>query len=303
MVRDRPVDLGDVVLTDSVVLDGRVVDRLRRPIAGAVLRRIDLTGRPVLLPGGVRGVAVATTDGGGAFRIEEMASGAWRLLVTAEHHPDKIFSGSTPGPGASVTDLELMLDQGGEISGRVEQAVPGERIWVEALALPGDPPRPIDPDLTGVPRRADCAPDGSFVLRGLDPDTTYRITARDPATEIGPPRTDTVEARTGASGVVLVATPRAALVFRVVDDATGEPVTDFEVRSGHGYLVPETDDQGKVRRHFPEGRVRIANLLAGSTAQKVRVVITAEKYQELAVDGVEPVVGKAKDLGILRLRR
>jgi hypothetical protein len=294
--RAEATDLGDIALEAGVVLRGRVIDHLRQPVAGAVLLQLGAEGADRVLPGGAWGVPAATTDAAGAFRIDQLRPGPWRIVVHSEHHPDLVQQGTAPRPGAPVEELELALAPGGEIFGRVSPAPPaaGEPLWVEAVGEPGEG--------AGRPRRARCAPDGSFVLSGLRLGATYRLAAREGEASTGRLRTGWVEARAGDTAVVLPAAPRAAVTFQVVDAATGQPLTELDVRAGQHHLEPITAASGAPRT-FVEGRVRIDDLLVRDPRESVQIVISAEGYREQRLTGLRPESGRELDLGKVRLQR
>lgn len=307
--QDGANDLGSIVLDDSVLLSGRVRDAAGEPVAGAVLHRLHVGVSTVVLPGRTPGVAVATTDDQGTFRVDELGPGPWKLLIASEDHPDRIERGETDRPGEVVSDLEFVLEVGAEIQGRVVQASPealGE-LWVLATRRVAGDESPSFRNgetaiLAGALPPVRCAADGRFTLRGLQRDSVYRLEARDGEHAfIGRQRTAPVVARAGERDVELVYRPRTALEFQVVDARTSEPVTELEVRVGFRFMVPLTDDDGGVRRDFPEGRVRFENLFERPPGESTGLAIDARGYEELRLADLDLIEGKDLDLGILRL--
>jgi hypothetical protein len=280
-----PPGAGRVGVAPCTTVRGHVRDRAGGPIAGALLRRLDPHGVDPVRRDGTRGELVATTGADGAFAIDDLGDGPWALLVTSADHPDHLERSTTRG---ARTGLELVLDDGMALHGRIAAAPAwvGELV-VHALGEHG-----------GVARRARCATDGSFVLRGLAPGAAHRVAAFDAdADGIGPPRTAWADVPAGATRVELVHHPEAALVFRVVDGATGVPVTELEVKVGHRFLAP------LGRRTFPDGRVRVGSLFAETGGDGVALAVAADGYAELRLAGLHPQVGRELDLGTLRLRR
>jgi hypothetical protein len=110
-------------------------------------------------------------------------------------------------------------------------------------------------------------------------------------------------ARSGAVDVMLSWRPKAGVVFEVLDGATSSPLTDLEVRAGHRHMVALTDPDGRIRRDFPGGRVRIESLFATSERESIEVVVRAPGYREARVAGLRPIEGQDLDLGVLRLWR
>ncbi len=293
------VDLGTLVLQQSAVLEGHVRDASGTPVAGAVLRRLDPGARQPVIHGAAPGVPVATTDARGVFRVDELASGPWELLITSAEHPDRIERGATAAPGELVSGLEFVLEPGLEIQGRVVGAPPEALadLWVEASVQDAAAGR-------GAPRRVRCAPDGSFAVRGLPAGATCRLAAVEGEPRWSQrPRTPWVEARAGERGVVLVYQAPTALIFQVVDAVTGEPVTELDVRCGRHFLLPATDPDGRVQRSFPEGRVRFENLFQRSVEEDAELRVEALGYATLLIPGLELGDGRTLDLGVLRLTR
>jgi len=309
---DALQDVGDVVVDDSVVLSGRVLDPARRPVAGALVRRLDPDARSAVILGPSMGDVVATTDVDGAFRVDEVGSGRWMLLIRAEGHPDKLERGETSRPGQIVDGLELVLEDGAEIRGRVVRAPPEvlRELWVRAVpvrATGRDPVyagAPIDEAaLLVVPRSARCAADGSFVVRGLTREAAYRLSGREGENDLlGSARTTWVDARAGAGGVELVYEPPTTIVFRAVDAATSEPVTDLVVIApGASYAFDRDRGQHRVRLRAEPGRTVGMD---DETLDLYALLIDARGYEPvLREDARRPIVGRELDLGVIRLSR
>jgi len=306
-------DLGDVVLEDSAVLQGRVVDAGGRAVAGAELFRLrEQEGG--LLVFGTRGSGpkVATTDAQGRFQVDQLRAGPWKLRIAHEDHPDKLESGETPRPGAVVANLQFVLEEGDEIRGQVVDA-PAEllsKLTVRAtprggveehdgveIATPGT--------LFGATRSSPVAPDGSFRLRGLKRGTSYRLVARDSEREwFGRTRSAAVEARSGERGVRLPYKPETAIVCQVVDALSGEPLEQLSVMGGFGFSMPLEDENGRAQQKFPGGRVRFTNLIGRANPdQGARFSIRATGYRSYEREDLVVAPGTDLDLGVVRLER
>jgi len=305
-------DVGECVLDPGVFLSGRVVDPGGAPVAGAEVRRPfrSAHGEMVVFGGHDPTPIVATTDRAGRFSIARQAVGPWKLRVQSEDHPPTEIEGQTDHPGERVADLLVTLAQGYEIAGQVIglPADGDETLHVRAVPLREDDEGGLGLGTfasVGAPT-APVASDGRFRLRGLEGDCAYRLQLRaETLTFIRSSRSAAVDASPGDVGVTLVYSAPAALTFQVVDGESGQPLTDFEVLAGSSWLAPDIED-GKIKRHYPEGRVRIEDLRQSvglSASELVRVQVHATGYEsfergEIAFAGNEEV-----DLGVVRLKR
>src|SRR5260221_2168941 len=268
-------DLGDLALAPSVVLSGRVVDSNGRSVAGARIARVAGADPGFSFFGGPRGATVATTDSQGAFRVDQLAAGAWHLLVTHEDHPDHVESGEADRAGAVVSDLVVTLEEGSEIQGKVVGA-PAEiasKLRVRAVPRPAEESVGSDnpPSLLSSPanaaRTARCGADGSFTLKGLRHPQRYRLTAQETSRDVfRSARSVPVNAQSGDRGVELAFKPETALVFQVVDAKSGKPVVELGVQAGYSFALPLMDDEGRPVKRFPDGRVRYGGLPAAPRA-------------------------------------
>ncbi len=304
---ESEIDLGDIVLENGIVIGGRVLDFARAPVAGARVRRLAADAGPAAVLGESKDGVVAVTAADGTFTLSDLAPGPWALLVKSDDRPDKLVRG-TVDAGGETLGLEIVLDEGAEIRGRIVEA-PQEALsslWIRAVpeTVPvvgqlyaGDH---VDPErFVVLPRGAGCAADGSFVVRGLTAGLNYRVSARVGEHDFfGPVRTNQVTARAGARDVQLVYRAETTLAFQVIDAATSQPVTEFEVRFGRA-LEPLVNDDGSVRRTYPDGRVQITQGLDGSGP--LQVVVGARSYAKAHVADVRIAPGRTQDLGSVRL--
>ncbi|MBL8862246.1 MAG: carboxypeptidase regulatory-like domain-containing protein [Planctomycetes bacterium] len=312
-------ELGDLVVQRGVVVEGRVVDHLGRPVEGAELRRRRAASGPMALFAGRGGAVAARTDAQGAFRVDVLAAGPWSLRVTSEAAPDKDESGETTRPGEIVRGLVIQLEEGFEISGRLSGAPPAEATLLRVAAIPGGPGFGGDFGPGLGQRLAPVAADGSFVVRGLRKEARVRLSARLATQGFGamlrsPTRSNTVEAVAGERGVELAYRAETALVFQVVDATSGAPITDMSVAAGARFAAPLTDERNRAVRNFPEGRVRYGGLrvsgmgfggrgAASSGAPQVTVRVEAAGYAPWERTDVRVVEGQDNDLGVVRLER
>lgn len=307
-------DLGELVLVDSARLRGRVVDAARRPVGGARIERLPPDAPPALILGG--GELAATSAADGTFEIDELARGTWLLAVRSDAHPLALARGETKSAGERVEGLEIALEDGFEIHGRVV----GASVEVlRALAIDATP-RNLQRDgrtfagehvdeqrFLVLPRRAPCTEDGSFTLRGLTANVPYRVGGFAPltngATVAAAPRTNVVEALAGGEELTLTYVAPTGIELLVVDATSGAPIEELEVQSGVNVLQPLASDDGEPLTTFPGGRVRIERGLELRDDERLTILVSARGYETQRLDGIAPKKSASTDLGVLRLAR
>lgn len=148
---------------DGACITGRVLGGKGEPVAGAVVRISRHPRAHFLLPGGramehVHPCTVVRTDAAGAFAVADVPPGPMQVLVRAPGHCTEIES-VVAAPRAQHR-VELHLHAGIDLDGEVR----------DQAGLPVADARVL---ARGVVRSAwasvRTAPDGSFVLAGLDP--------------------------------------------------------------------------------------------------------------------------------------
>jgi uncharacterized GH25 family protein len=307
--RDVPVPADDVVvlepfvLSRGAILSGHVLDSLGRGVPGAELVSVgDRDAGGMVIIGGKR-ETVATTAEDGTFRIDQLACGAWKIQVHHDDHPDELFQGLAEVPGEEVAGLAFVLRPGTTISGRVKDVPPGELadLVVRASEVGQD-------WLSGVrSRKAEVVSDGSFELRGLASDKEYELQARTERDEertlgfFGRSRSESVRAWGGDVGVVIPYQPEGVLVFQVLDATTRQPLTDFTVEAGVQWPAALRDEDGRVLRTHPEGRVRVGALRPETPEDRVTVTVNAPGYEPYSRDSIAIVAGQELDLGPILL--
>lgn len=138
------------------------------------------------------------------------------------------------------------------------------------------------------PSRARARPD----LPDEPPLVAPSAPAKEPVLESTPP----VASEPGARS-------EAALLFRVLDARTSEPVSAFEARLGQDFLRPLLDEKGRIRHDFPDGRARFPGVIEGFEGRNVQLAVLARGYGELRVPDLYVAPGRELDLGTLRLER
>lgn len=318
-ISETKPDVGDLVVQAGVVLEGRVIDHLGQPVAGAELRRRRPNSGPMAMFAGRGGAVAAKSDANGNFRIDTIAVGAWNLRVTSEIAPDKDESGETTRSGEVVRGLLIQLEEGFEISGRVTGIPANEAGLLRVMAMPrgNDFGGEFAMPMGGAQRSAPIAGDGSFVVRGCKKDGKYRLSARLASQGLGgmmrsPTRSATADASAGERGVQIAYRAETALTFQVVDGATGAPVTTMTVSAGAGFAAPLTDDKNKAIREFPGGRVRYGGLRLGGRGGPfgrggapgtVTLRVESAGYAPYERKDIQVNEGADNDLGVIRLEK
>ena len=211
--------LGDValILGGGVRVSGRVRDHLTgQGVAGArVSARVDGLG-----------VAAATTDGDGDYRLDGVGAGRHVLEVTARGYAggrvDLQVDGKRP-----ITGVDLWLDPGATLRGRVVdpdgKPVAGAVVSTSAYRLAASP-APVVPSARDG---AVTAEDGTFHLVAPPGLVTLYATAE----ALGPGRLGGVQATAGATvkGLVIHLTRPAGLTLEVTGP-DGRPVPGARIR-------------------------------------------------------------------------
>lgn len=299
-------EVGDVRMTRGAVVAGRVVNTAGRGVEGATVHRKRVGGDMMAQFNPFPGPVVATTDAAGAFVVDQLALGDYKLVVKHPEHPDASLDGSTSQGSERVSGLEVRLADGATIMGVVSGL---EGKWSEDLRVAASKVGGGAfgmPDFTGG-RRAKVAKDGSFRLSGLAADTNYRLAVArgdkpNMAQMMGGRRgREGVEAKSGDVGVRVPLVDETALVGQVVDARNKAPLTKFRVEAGRGWLVPLADDKGKPQSNFPEGRFRHANLMRMGPESKLDLKVVADGFRTFEKKGIEVPDGVVTDLGLIEL--
>ncbi len=302
--------LDPIVLERSVVLQGRVIDSVGRPVSGAEIVPSAALGRLGILPSRPEeGAALAVTDPDGAFRVDALAAGPYALVVSSDAHPSALLEGETAHSGEVRSGLVVELPRGAEIAGRVVgvknsatgdltvHATPRSASQVLELGMSFDPER--------EPRTAEVRTDGTFAVQGLLADREYTLALfeRGGTGFTGPfgrSVSASVKARSGGRGVELAYRSEGAVLFQVVDAVTREPLEELRVEAGTAWPQPVTGPTGTLQRSYPDGRVR-AGGLRPSPSERVIVRVKATGYAPWGRSDIELGSAQELDLGVVAL--
>ncbi|MEZ5979385.1 MAG: carboxypeptidase regulatory-like domain-containing protein [Planctomycetota bacterium] len=313
-------DLGDLVVERCVFLSGRVVDEAGRGVEGAKLHRVaaddGVEGLMVFGLGGGAPLAeqLAVSGPDGAFSVDTLAAGPWRIAVVHDEHPRRTFEGTSDEPGEVRTDLLFELPRGAGIAGRVEgvDVRPGP---FKVRAREAGASNPFVPFRSG--ELCDVASDGSFAFRGLEADADYELTVVRGATPSGDdpftgPLGESVvsEARTfeaGTQQALLEVLPPGKLTVRVVDARTDEPVENYRVAFGDAWYPRDLrGPDGSPAMHHEDGVATFEDVAPRRETpfeQDPIVRVTADGYARQDVKVTTPGPGQTVDVGVVRLER
>ncbi len=304
-------DLGDLAMSLGVIVEGRVVDHIGRPVAGArISRSSGSTGGMIDLTEAQGAEALAATSAAdGSFSIDQLAAGPFHLRVASDEHPSLTASGSTQRAGERIAGFTIQLEEGATIEGRIEGAKDASMENLRVLARPSAASAENETQAeAGWPmaretRRAQVDADGRFVLRGLKAGQSYRVSARrstDARWGGGGSVTDARVARAPERALVLRWMNDGTLSFELVDLRTNQPVEMAEVRTrwqgDFGTISP-----GGRARSYPNGEVRLENLRPAQPTDRLSLRVEAPGYEPLERTGLAIVAGEELALGKLAL--
>ncbi len=308
---------------------GRVVDPTSAPVAGAKVAVVEKGEVPagIGLPRELterRGTA-ATTDRQGRFELPLHAAGPFELAATHEDRPEVRASGNSER--VNVEEVLIVMRDGSTIAGRILDA-PADAGPIKVIARRQETgaaaavARAVDGalldlgdlvegmDLPIGAREAAVAADGTFVVRGLDPDASYAVHGlRTPPGAMPSRCTDRVEVRAGASGVSLRWRATFAIVARVVDAATGRAIENLDVAVGPvhrmkvlGMSVPVPMRQPLPQKRFDNGVVSIDGIaVAEGDDKQLSVQFRATGRRPWTRDDIAPPTRGNVDLGTVQL--
>lgn len=295
----------DVVLSQGFVLTGVVKDKEGRPIEGASVA----LNRSVQMTGGRGGNMVSfntiesvrpqtETDYAGKFGFKGLSAGEYDMTVSRNGYAITLLSAIKAADGGSP--LEVVLNPGVSIAGRLVQAS-GHPVTGYQVAARPSTPGPGAAMMAGrnntfVP----ADPDGGFQIEGLIPGTAYDLSIFGPGEFRGDAKLKNVVAP--ISDVEIEVATRGRLTGRVVDAATGAPLTEFEAtytpaRMGGGMVVMFRG-AGETDRRTPfsssEGAFSFDDVPPGNWD----VSVWAKTYRQARTSGIALAAGETKTVEV-----
>ncbi len=332
---DADTDVGVLTLETGAVLQGRVVDPRGNPIEGARVARLEgfeqgMFGFDVAMPGledfeDLRG-EVAVSDAAGGFELAHLPAGEFALRARHTERPSARSATLTLAKGQRLEGVLVTMSPGAEIRGVVAgipAGVTNVRVMASArreppaneaaaglLGMVGDPAELMaDLGVSIGERQVDPAADGSFVFRGLEQGTTYRLWAVQQGRGFvgGGECSPRLEVLSGAQNVELRYEAGVTVTFAVVA-ADGTPVERLWVQDrlrgggGLGDLWGGAGGPGSRSRpgDYPGGKVTIANLRPKS-GQKLQLTVEALGFESWRREGIELPGRGVLDLGTVPL--
>ncbi len=305
----KPLSI-DVVLSPGYVLAGVVKDKEGKPIEGAEVA----LNQSVMMTGGRGGNMVSfnsiqsvrprgETDFEGRFGFRGLSAGEYDVTVSKPGYTRSVSNAVKAGEDSSP--LEVMLNPGASIAGRLVQPngapVTGYSITARPSSAGSNTGMILGPRANNF---AQVDPDGAFLLEGLVPGTAYDLSIFGAGEFRGDPKKKGVVAP--AADVEIEVAARGRIAGRVLDAATGAPVTEFEAvytpaRSGGGIVVRMgTAGENDRRTPFssPEGAFAFEDVPPGN----FDVSVWAKTYQEARTGGVTVTAGETRTIEVKAAR-
>ena len=235
-----PMNILQVPVTG--VLEGIVLTLEEGGIIGGIVREPSGTPVPginIVVAGGAAILLqphYVATDDTGRFAVAGLPRGSYTVTASAygeQDTGDPVEKQVDLAPGQRVNDIELIWDKG------VSNLDAAGRLIISGHVMNSDG-KPLSDATVSLSQPATRSLfstksliDGSFTLRNLAPGT-YELNAMAGANRMIEP----VEARAGDMGVRLMLVQQARVSGKVVDAATGNPVTRF----GLAFVAPGYTD-------------------------------------------------------------
>jgi protocatechuate 3,4-dioxygenase beta subunit len=307
----------EIRLAEGSAIEGRITDTTGAAVAGAQVgarRNLPLRGEALLfatlLPPSAAEVAYSAPDG--TYRLRSLEPGTYQVTVLAIGYARKQLS--PVEVGAAPARLDVVLDAGGSIRGRVVDHRQEPLVGIEVVAFleldaAGDRAGSFEGRRGGMGRReeemmllggvgsASTKTDdrGSYVLTHL-PEGKFRVVAR--AAGYDPAELRDVESGEAAD---LVLAPFARLRGRVVDAASGAAVNAFQLSLDAKSDEGSWREDWKRRREVAqaEGHFEYEDLRAGEYRVRARSPgYGAARREVTLLPGQEIEVEIALELGL-----
>lgn len=297
-----------VVLGTGYTLEGVVKDNDGKPISGVSVRM----SRQAQMSAG-RGGNMSTfitqeeprpsieTDFEGKFAFKGITEGNYDVRFSRAGYAATSQTAVKIGEGTAP--LSVTMQPGASISGRIllpnGEAAPNYNV----MARPAGGQGRGGMGMFGGPGGAQpgrSGPDGAYLIEGLDVGSKYDLMVFSPTEMRLDPRKRDVVAP--ATDVDVEVAGRGKIAGRVVNAATGAPITSFEASyspAQRGMMVvirTSADDGDRGRRPFssPDGTFSFEDVPAGNWD----VSVWAKTYQDARTSGVAVTAGETKTIEV-----
>ncbi|MAE76837.1 MAG: hypothetical protein CMJ85_08220 [Planctomycetes bacterium] len=325
-VTPRPgdkTDIGTVTLERGIVLSGVVQNANGLPIKGAHLSQVSADipfAFGALFDLGNLGKREAT-DADGRFELTLRKPGEIRLRAKHADYAYAEWNGKAKR-GDTIDHIVIRFAPPARISGRVTGLPDGTEVSVAAQRVRE---KKDDTPLAGmfesvmaqaVPvlggggeRKSKVDAQGVFQLKGLAQDKRYKVWAQ---TKRGKYRTvrcsEIATVSAGERGLRIVYAPGVRVTLRVVDQASGEPLTSYTVRAGltkkiefGPFSTPTTNPIKQQVKPDKDGRVELLDLRPTGDHGKLTIELKATGYRKLTKRDLRVPAKGSIDLGVFRL--
>lgn len=220
MLRGVDLDLGDIELKPGASATGRVIDRDKKPVAGATVRAIPTRpdGRTMK-----KGALVATTDEQGRYELLGLTPGKVRMWARHERTRWKNLPELEVKAGDALHDLDFMVDALPD-----DQVVSGTVVDPSGQPIAGAELRTLIKEPDGpsmLPAKATADEKGHFDLYLPDqPAEAFWIDVEDPKARFG--EISYADAVPGDRALRIVL-PAVQTIALEVKDASGKPIEEF----------------------------------------------------------------------------
>jgi protocatechuate 3,4-dioxygenase beta subunit len=273
-----PADLGAIVLAREVRIEGRIVDRGGRAIAGATVRR--------------EGAKAVVSDARGRFAIRELGSGE-EIDLLVDHPaylpvrlPGVVAPGSAP--------LEVVLQRAARVAGWiVDETGQGVAEAAVTLRAPDTVVGVIEPRRIDLEASTTSDRDGRFEIDAVPPGL-YEISVH--AEGYLPPAERSLRVSAAAPAEELrVELARGATLAGLALTTGGEPLAGVRVRVASAAGVSDEEGHYQVEGILPGPQtVEAREPSRGGLQRKVRIE-AGENHLDLVFDDGQRVEGRVVD--------
>ncbi|HET6203352.1 MAG TPA: carboxypeptidase-like regulatory domain-containing protein [Planctomycetota bacterium] len=293
LARGERKDVGEIRLTREGLVAGTVSDPSGRPVAGARVS-IDLDPAQVMRRAPFF-MDEEKTDDQGRYRLGGLPAGKVRVLASAEGWRESRSDEVEVRAGENVERVDVRLQSGRSIAGRV-LANDGKPIeGAEVYAMPEERAAGARASFSIFRREANRTDaSGRYEVAGLA-DGTYRVEVE----AEGFAHASKQGVAVGSAGTDFRLDPLSGLVGRVLDGRTGKPPASFRARAmREGFPGARFMDTGSDATGREDGSFEIGGLEPGT----YRVEVRADGFAPATAGPIAVVAGAPADAGSIAIQ-